>query len=96
MRTRNGLRVILIVMTPTATSVGACCSLLRAGLKRPAEMSRSIDFSGLVDAEDGLVDRAVFTDAQRYRQEWGRCGSRSGTWPGTGTRCSTTLIKERS
>ncbi|WP_327170582.1 hypothetical protein OG471_05100 [Streptomyces sp. NBC_01336] len=68
-------------MTPTAISVGACCSLLRAGIERPAEMSRSIDLSGLVDAEGGLVDRAVFTDTERYRQEWGRVFARNRTRP---------------
>ncbi|MFE9858102.1 hypothetical protein [Streptomyces sp. NPDC005780] len=58
-------------MTPTATFVGACCSLLRAGHKRPAGMSRSVDLSGLVDAEGGRVDRAVITDAGLCRQERG-------------------------
>ncbi|MEV4876750.1 hypothetical protein [Streptomyces cyaneofuscatus] len=43
-------------MTPTATSVDASCSRLRAGIERPAEMSRSVDLPGLVDAEGGLVD----------------------------------------
>ncbi|MFI7237404.1 hypothetical protein [Streptomyces cyaneofuscatus] len=46
--------------------------LLRAGLKRPAEMSRSIDLPGFVDAEGGPVDRDVFTDAELYRHERGR------------------------
>ncbi|MEU8699544.1 Rieske 2Fe-2S domain-containing protein [Streptomyces sp. NPDC048680] len=56
--------------------MGACCSLLRAGLKRPAEMSRPIGLSGFVDAEDGPVDRAVFTDAELYRLEWARVFAR--------------------
>ncbi|MGW6204920.1 hypothetical protein ACWF9B_14960 [Streptomyces sp. NPDC055089] len=68
-------------MTPTAISVGACCSLLHAGIERPAAMSRSIDISGLVDAEGGLADRAVFTDTERYRQERVRVFARNPTCP---------------
>ncbi|MFC9273425.1 hypothetical protein ACFTXJ_37255 [Streptomyces zhihengii] len=50
-------------MTPTATSVGACCSPPRTGVDRPAWMSRSVDLPGPVDAEGGPVGRAVSTDA---------------------------------
>jgi 3-phenylpropionate/trans-cinnamate dioxygenase alpha subunit len=38
-------------------------------LRRPVELQRNIDVSGLVDDEGGLLDRAVFTDQQLYRQE---------------------------
>jgi 3-phenylpropionate/trans-cinnamate dioxygenase subunit alpha len=38
-------------------------------LRRPAELERAIDVSGLVDAEGGLLDRALFTDELVYRQE---------------------------
>ena len=38
-------------------------------LRRPAALTRDIDVSGLVDAEGGLLDRAIFTDEQLYRQE---------------------------
>jgi 3-phenylpropionate/trans-cinnamate dioxygenase subunit alpha len=38
-------------------------------LRRPADLDRTIDVSGLVDREGGLLDRAVFTDEQIYRQE---------------------------
>jgi len=38
-------------------------------LRRPAELHRDIDVSGLVDSDGGLLDRAVFTDPQIYRQE---------------------------
>ena len=38
-------------------------------LRRPAELHRDIDVSGLVDSDGGLLDRAVFTDPQVYRQE---------------------------
>ncbi|MET0994087.1 MAG: aromatic ring-hydroxylating dioxygenase subunit alpha, partial [Mycobacterium sp.] len=38
-------------------------------LLRPAELSRNIDVAGLVDADGGLLDRAVFTDDEIYRQE---------------------------
>ena len=40
-----------------------------AALRRPPELQRNIDVSGLVDDESGLLDRAVFTDQQLYRQE---------------------------
>jgi len=33
-------------------------------LRRPAELHRDIDVSGLVDSDGGLLDRAVFTDPQ--------------------------------
>ncbi|WNF25486.1 Rieske 2Fe-2S domain-containing protein [Streptomyces sp. C11-1] len=58
------------------TSVGACCSPPRAGLKRPAEMSRSTDLPGFGDAEGGLVDGGAFTDAELYRGERGRVFAR--------------------
>lgn len=38
-------------------------------LRRPSELTRSIDVSGMVDTEGGLLDRAVFTDEDIYRQE---------------------------
>ena len=38
-------------------------------LRRPSQMTAVIDVSGLVDAQAGLLDRAVFTDEQIYRQE---------------------------
>jgi 3-phenylpropionate/trans-cinnamate dioxygenase alpha subunit len=38
-------------------------------LKRPSELSGNIDVSGLVDTDGGLLDRAVFTDEDIYRQE---------------------------
>ncbi|MBV8182911.1 MAG: Rieske 2Fe-2S domain-containing protein, partial [Mycobacterium sp.] len=41
-------------------------------LRRPTELSRNIDVSGLVDSQGGLLDRAVFTDEQLYRQEMRR------------------------
>lgn len=43
-RTRSGLRVILIVMTPTAISVGACCSLLFTAARRPQATGRDVAF----------------------------------------------------
>ena len=41
----------------------------RGALDRPAELQRTLDVSGLVDAEGGLLDRAIFTDEPLYRQE---------------------------
>ncbi|CUU55041.1 3-phenylpropionate/trans-cinnamate dioxygenase alpha subunit [Parafrankia irregularis] len=38
-------------------------------LSRPPELASTIDTSGLVDADGGLVDRAIFTDHQIYQQE---------------------------
>jgi 3-phenylpropionate/trans-cinnamate dioxygenase subunit alpha len=38
-------------------------------LRRPAELERTVDVSGLVDADGGLLDRAVWTDELIYRQE---------------------------
>lgn len=38
-------------------------------LRRTAELERTVDVSGLVDAEGGLLDRALFTDESIYRQE---------------------------
>jgi 3-phenylpropionate/trans-cinnamate dioxygenase subunit alpha len=55
---------------------GACSSPVRGAtqtprgtLRRPVAMTRNIDVSGLVDAEGGLLDRAIFTDEELYRQE---------------------------
>ena len=47
----------------------AATAMPRGALRRPAEMTRNIDVSGLVDAEGGLLDRAIFTEEQIYRQE---------------------------
>ncbi|KAB2340211.1 SRPBCC family protein [Actinomadura rudentiformis] len=44
----------------------------RGALRRPAELARTVDVSGLVDTEGGLLDRAVFTDETVYRQEMRR------------------------
>jgi len=41
----------------------------RGSIKRPTELAPNIDVSGLVDSESGLLDRAIFTDEQIYRQE---------------------------
>jgi 3-phenylpropionate/trans-cinnamate dioxygenase subunit alpha len=38
-------------------------------LRRPSDFNRSVDVSGLVDPEGGLLDRAIWTDEQIYRQE---------------------------
>lgn len=44
----------------------------RGALRRPAELNRTIDVTGMVDADGGLIDRAVFTDPSVYRQELAR------------------------
>lgn len=51
------------------TTTGRATDTPRGGLRRPAELATTVDVSGLVDIEDGLLDRAVFTDEQVYRQE---------------------------
>ncbi|CAN5194186.1 aromatic ring-hydroxylating dioxygenase subunit alpha [soil metagenome] len=38
-------------------------------LKRPAGFEPSIDVSGLVDTEQGIIDRAIFTEESLYQQE---------------------------
>src|ERR1700683_2551721 len=38
-------------------------------LRRPANLTRDIDVSGLVDSEGALLDRAIWTDGEIYRQE---------------------------
>jgi len=41
-------------------------------ISRPAELARNMDVTSLVDAESGLVDRAIFTDRALYEQELSR------------------------
>lgn len=41
----------------------------RGNLSRPAQLFEPIDASGLVDADSGLIDRAIFTDEHLYQQE---------------------------
>ncbi|MFF0543198.1 aromatic ring-hydroxylating dioxygenase subunit alpha [Nocardia thailandica] len=53
---------------PTSGRDPACATPCGA-LRRPAELVRTVDVSGLVDAQGGLLDRAIFTDQQLYRQE---------------------------
>jgi len=36
-------------------------------LRRPAQLERTVDVSGLVDSDGGLLDRAVWTDEVIYR-----------------------------
>lgn len=38
-------------------------------LQRPPALNTNVDVSGLVDADTGLVDRAIFTDRSLYQQE---------------------------
>jgi len=63
-------------ITTRGTCPGGACGNVPSGrataapgLRRPPELQRNIDVSGLVDDEGGLLDRAVFTDEQLYRQE---------------------------
>ncbi|MFJ1709601.1 SRPBCC family protein [Kitasatospora sp. NPDC088346] len=59
-------------MTSTIEPQGAVPSATpapRGALRRPADLARTIDVSGLVDTEGGLLDRVVFTDQELYRQE---------------------------
>lgn len=41
-------------------------------LRRPGQLARALDVSGLVDTEHGLIDRAIFTDHALYEQELSR------------------------
>jgi 3-phenylpropionate/trans-cinnamate dioxygenase alpha subunit len=56
-------------MTSTTEPQNAAVRAPRGALRRPAELTRNIDVSGLVDAEGGLLDRVIFTDRQIYQQE---------------------------
>lgn len=66
--------------TPTAEHVdgsvgatevrpGSATACPRGALRRPPQLTSTIDVSGLVDIDDGLLDRAVFTDRTLYQQE---------------------------
>jgi 3-phenylpropionate/trans-cinnamate dioxygenase subunit alpha len=55
-----------------ASGRGSATAVPSGALRRPAELARNIDVSGLVDTESGLLDRAIFTDERLYRQELGR------------------------
>ncbi len=48
---------------------GQAVSCPAGALRRPPELRSNLDVSGLVDAEGGLLDRAIFTDDDLYRQE---------------------------
>ncbi|WP_457112318.1 aromatic ring-hydroxylating dioxygenase subunit alpha [Marmoricola sp. URHA0025 HA25] len=54
--------------SPCGTS-GRATETPHGALNRPAELQRTLDVSGLVDSEGGLLDRAVFTDTEVYQQE---------------------------
>lgn len=56
-------------MTSTNETQGAATTAPRGALRRPADLARNIDVSGLVDTEGGLLDRVIFTDQELYRQE---------------------------
>lgn len=38
-------------------------------LPRPEGLQSNINVSSLIDTEDGLIDRAIYTDPQIYAQE---------------------------
>jgi 3-phenylpropionate/trans-cinnamate dioxygenase alpha subunit len=56
-------------MTSAIEPQGAVPKVPRGTLRRPADLARTIDVSGLVDSEGGLLDRVIFTDHELYRQE---------------------------
>ncbi|MFI6931535.1 SRPBCC family protein [Streptomyces sp. NPDC050287] len=56
-------------MTSTNEPQGGAPTTPRGTLRRPADLARTIDVSGLVDTEGGLLDRVIFTDQELYRQE---------------------------
>ena len=41
-------------------------------IRRPSGFAPNIDVSGLVDSDNGLIDRSVFTDRRLYAQEQAR------------------------
>ena len=53
-------------MTSTNEPQGAATTAPRGALRRPADLARNIDVSGLVDTEGGLLDRVIFTDYILY------------------------------
>lgn len=46
-------------------------------MPRPEGMAANIDVSSLIDTEDGLIDRSIYTDSQIYAQEQRRIFARS-------------------
>ena len=61
----------------------------RGNLTRPPELAPSVDVSGLVDVETGLLDRAIFTDEQLYLQELRRVFATELAVPGARRTSST-------
>jgi 3-phenylpropionate/trans-cinnamate dioxygenase alpha subunit len=55
-----------------ATGSGYPAATPRGALRRSAELTANLDVAGLVDIENGLLDRAIFTDEQLYKQEMRR------------------------
>jgi 3-phenylpropionate/trans-cinnamate dioxygenase alpha subunit len=58
--------------TEPAAGPGCPTATPRGALRRSAELTANVDVAGLVDTENGLLDRAVFTDHRIYRQEMRR------------------------
>jgi 3-phenylpropionate/trans-cinnamate dioxygenase alpha subunit len=52
-----------------ALQQGHAVSCPAGSLRRPEQLHRNVDVSGLVDSEGGLLDRVIFTDLELYRQE---------------------------
>lgn len=53
----------------TEADTGASVESSSTTLSRPASLAAVTDVSTLVDADNGLIDRAIFTDASLYQQE---------------------------
>ena len=49
----------------------------RGGLTRPAGIDTTLDVSGMVDPDGGLIDRRIFSDEAIYKQEMRRIFARS-------------------
>lgn len=60
-----------ITQLPT-TEEGARPGYRTGDLCRPPEFAKTTDVSGLVDTNNGLIDRAIFTDEHLYDQEQAR------------------------
>ncbi|MFD5259184.1 SRPBCC family protein [Streptomyces bobili] len=56
-------------MTSTIEPHSAATPAPRGALRRPADLAHTLDVSGLVDTEGGLLDRVIFTDQDLYKQE---------------------------
>src|SRR5699024_10781264 len=59
----------MTVSAPQDREIGACPRRFECGnICRPPEVNRYVDVRGMIDRENGMVDRAIFTDRSLYEQ----------------------------